>query len=180
MCKFEEWKPLIYNEKKYLISNFGNVLNLNFHNSGKSKLCSQCKDSSGHLQVGINGKMKGVHILVYQTFVGPIPKGYDVHHKDFNPLNNCIDNLELLTHKEHCLLHKPEKVKKYSKPVLQYTLDGDFITEYPSVMEASRQTSIPFTNISACCLNAIRKHKNGNTYKVQSAGGYVWEYKEVA
>ena len=180
MYEFEEWKPLNGNEKKYSISNCGKILNLNWHNLGISKLCSQCKDSSGHLQVGINGKMKLVHILVYQTFVGPIPEGYDVHHKDFNPLNNCLDNLELLTHKEHCLLHKPEKVKKYSKPVLQYTLDGDFITEYPSVMEASRQTSIPFTNISACCNGVVRKRKNGHTYKVKSAGGSIWKWKEVA
>lgn len=176
----EEWKPLEGNENKYLVCNCGKVLNLNWHNSRKPKICSESTDSSGYLQVGINGKMKLVHILVYKTFIGEIPKGYDVHHKDHNKLNNFVENLCLIEHKKHSLEHKEDKVKKYSKPVLQYTLDGQFVAEYPSVMEASRQTSIPFTNISACCNGVVRKHKDGHTYKTKSAGGFVWKYKEVA
>jgi len=34
-----------------------------------------------------------------------VPKGFNIHHKDFNPLNNNIDNLELMTASEHLKLH---------------------------------------------------------------------------
>jgi hypothetical protein len=38
---------------------------------------------------------------MYTTFVGPIPLGYEIHHKDFNPKNNELDNLELVTRWEN-------------------------------------------------------------------------------
>lgn len=36
----------------------------------------------------------------------PIPPGYLIHHADQNPKNNSIDNLMLLTYKEHRAIHK--------------------------------------------------------------------------
>ena len=54
---------------------------------------------------------------------------------------------------------------KLSKKVLQLTKSGEFIREWPSATEASRQLVISQGNICSCC--------NG---KLKSAGGYVWEY----
>lgn len=34
-----------------------------------------------------------------------IPRGYVIHHKDFNPLNNDINNLECMTNADHTRLH---------------------------------------------------------------------------
>lgn len=50
-----------------------------------------------------------------------IPKGYHVHHKDFNPLNNNLDNLELLTNSDHMKLHwKFRKQNKiYEKELIE-------------------------------------------------------------
>ena len=42
-----------------------------------------------------------VHRLVYEAFMGPIPKGMWVNHKDGNKLNNHISNLELTTPKQN-------------------------------------------------------------------------------
>lgn len=53
-----------------------------------------------------------------------------------------------------------------ARPVIQYTLDKEFIQEYQSISEASRKTGIPTSNISYAC--------NG---KLKSAGKYIWEYK---
>ena len=52
-----------------------------------------------------------------------------------------------------------------SKIVLQYTIDGKFIKEYPSCREANRQTSI--SNINCVCVG-----------KRKQAGGFIWKYKE--
>ena len=49
--------------------------------------------------------------------------------------------------------------------VVQLSLDGEFIAEYPSVKEAERITGI--TNISNCCRGYY-----------QSAGGFKWMRKK--
>ena len=55
-----------------------------------------------------NGKRKTakVHRFVYEQAFGPIPKGFDIHHKDENKLNNNLDNLEMISHGGHLSLHK--------------------------------------------------------------------------
>lgn len=47
-----------------------------------------------------------VNRLVYQAFRGPIPAGMEVDHIDGNRLNNHIENLSLVTHKQNCVLKK--------------------------------------------------------------------------
>ena len=56
---------------------------------------------------------------------------------------------------------------KPQKAVLQFSRDGEFIAEYSSLMEAERKTSLPASNICACCKG-----------KLKSTGGYIWKYKE--
>lgn len=53
------------------------------------------------------------------------------------------------------------------KSVLQFTKDGQFIAEYSSIKEASRQTGINSANISQCCLGRLK-----------SAGKSKWYYKD--
>jgi hypothetical protein len=46
-----------------------------------------------------------LHRDVWEYYNGPIPKGYQVHHKDFDIDNNDIENLVCLTIKEHQQIH---------------------------------------------------------------------------
>ena len=48
---------------------------------------------------------KTLHQAVWEHYNGTVLKGCIIHHKDKNPLNNDIGNLELLTKKEHKTLH---------------------------------------------------------------------------
>lgn len=50
-------------------------------------------------------KDKALHRLIFEKNNGEIPEGYDIHHKDENKLNNCISNLELISHSEHTITH---------------------------------------------------------------------------
>ena len=52
-----------------------------------------------------------------------------------------------------------------SKKIMQFTKSGEFIREWPSLSEVSRQLKINCGNICSCC--------NG---KYKSAGGFIWRY----
>ena len=52
-----------------------------------------------------NGLRKYMHRYVWEYYNGKIPKGYEVHHIDFDRSNNDISNLQLLTRAEHRKLH---------------------------------------------------------------------------
>ena len=56
---------------------------------------------------------------------------------------------------------------KLSKKIMQFTKSGEFLREWSSMNEASRQLKINCGNICNCC--------NG---KYKSAGGYIWKYAE--
>ena len=51
---------------------------------------------------------KRLHTYIYEKHNGSIPKGYEIHHIDHNKDNNEIDNLQMLTRKEHNKIHKNE------------------------------------------------------------------------
>ena len=64
--------------------------------------------------------MKKLHRLIFEQIYGEIPHYIHIHHKDCNPLNNCIFNLEPLSKSEHQKLHSFGKNnamygKKHSK-----------------------------------------------------------------
>lgn len=61
---------------------------------------------------------------------------------------------------------KEINVRTKSKPVLQYTLYGEFIKEWPSAREAARALGYSQANISNCC--------NG---RYKQAYGYIWRNK---
>lgn len=58
---------------------------------------------------------------------------------------------------------------KTSKKVAQYTVDGEYVKEYPSTKEAWRITGIDGAHIAACCRG---------TFGYKTAGGYKWSYVE--
>lgn len=53
-------------------------------------------------------------------------------------------------------------------PVIQFDMDGNFIAEYSGIIEAHRKTNVNRTSIGDCC-----------HHKVKTAGGFIWEFKNV-
>lgn len=47
-----------------------------------------------------------LHQEIWKFSNGDIPKGFEIHHKDRNPLNNDISNLECISHSEHKSKHR--------------------------------------------------------------------------
>ncbi len=54
--------------------------------------------NSGYASLGHRGL---VHRLVHETFMGAIPKGFQVDHIDEDKLNNTVENLQLLTRQKN-------------------------------------------------------------------------------
>lgn len=48
---------------------------------------------------------KRLHVYVWEHYNGKIPKGYHIHHKDFDKTNNEPSNLVLLGARDHGVLH---------------------------------------------------------------------------
>ena len=51
----------------------------------------------------VNGKQvrQLAHRWIWEQANGPIPDGYEIHHRDHNPLNNDLDNLMCVTAEWH-------------------------------------------------------------------------------
>ena len=104
--KKEIWKPVKDYEESYEVSNYGNVRSvdrmvkcLNGFEKRKGKVLKQSKNSSGYYVVNLSRKSKLVHRLVAEAFI-PNPNNLPIiNHKDENPSNNNVDNLEWCTYR---------------------------------------------------------------------------------
>jgi hypothetical protein len=74
----------------------------------------------------------------------------------------CFDNCRFIEFNKNT----QERNKRFSKTILQFTLDGNFIREWDSVSMASKRLKINISGIS----NAIN-------FKNKTAGGYLWKTK---
>lgn len=61
-----------------------------------------------------------VHRLVAETFIGEIPHGFHVHHRDQDKTNNAVENLQILSLKEHARAPRgsPALLKMHLRGVL--------------------------------------------------------------
>ena len=74
--------------------------------------------SNKHLQVLLfdkNNKRRvaGVHTVVAMKYL-PFFEGCNIHHKDENPHNNCVNNLEIYTRSDHSKLHAKNGIATYN------------------------------------------------------------------
>ena len=107
----EVWAPISGYEGLYEISNYGRVKTLQrtVNNNGTTVLLAEsvtygslwgdryCKGLS---KDGVR-KQFLAHKLVAEHFLCNKEDKPEVHHKDFDPLNNRVENLEWVTHKEN-------------------------------------------------------------------------------
>lgn len=95
----EEWRD-IEDYPNYEVSNIGRVRNKN-----TGRILSQNDNGCGYLHVSLwkdgKGCSKYVHRLVGEAFI-PNPENKEtINHKDLQPYNNFVDNLEWATYSEN-------------------------------------------------------------------------------
>ncbi len=100
----EEWRPVVGYEGIYEVSSLGRVRRIAWAaNRPKSDggVLKPYVNKGGYVVCRLyhNGhhRLFLVHRLVMAAFVGPIPAGLQVNHRDFVRTNNAVANLEYLT-----------------------------------------------------------------------------------
>lgn len=189
----EEWKniPYPFYADRYLVSDSGKSYSIKWHSIMRNHPNDKgywginlCKDS-------VHSR-KSMSRTVALAFIENTPQNWEeleVNHKDENPANNRVDNLEWMTHEQNCNygnhnshiaasnrgrkmtaeqrarmseLHKGRGVRA----VVQMDRDGNTIAEYSSIIEAATALNIDPGNISSACRG----------YR-PSAGGFLFAYK---
>lgn len=190
MLDDEEWKDIHEFEGLYKISNKGRLMSF-----GDSfwKILSNKNSKGKYLNVVLrrkDGFRKSVkiHKLVYETFIGKntSDKLMYIHHIDGNKQNNCVENLILVSPKEHSRIHsktnahfdsakRKNKTRKEKYMISQLDMKGELIACYESAKEAERKTGVCSRNILQV---ANREPYNDKGSIRKQAGGYIWKFEE--
>jgi hypothetical protein len=124
----EKWLPILGYEGRYEVSSHGRIRSLPRYRRGKSGalvpvagrimvLSVKKPKNNGRTLPYVEVKLRDgsprhvvcksylVHRLVAQAFVGELFEGCHVNHIDGNHTNNYFTNLQILSAKEHGLLH---------------------------------------------------------------------------
>lgn len=150
----EEFRDIKGYEGLYQVSNLGNVKSLGNGNSNNSKeRILKPGNSNGYKRVVLSKnkekKMYCVHRLVAQAFIHN-PNNYPmINHKDENPLNNCVENLEWCTCKyNNNYGNRMAKIqKKNGQKIKCIDLKTQKISFYISIREAAKSFKTGFSSI---------------------------------
>lgn len=167
----EVWKDVKGWEDRYMVSNTGKIYS---KLSNKVKRTAYTNDGHEAIMLNRNGKQFGtfVHRLVAQAFI-PNPNNFPIiNHKDENPSNNNVGNLEWCSYSYNNTYNdihiRSSEGKK--RRVYQYGSDGSLVNEYDSVRNAAKIIGIKSpSNISECC-----------NKKQLTTHGYVFSYSKLS
>lgn len=190
----EEWKPIEWYEGLYEISNKWIIISLvNWRRKiNRVKILKPSITTTWYYFVNLYKhwivRSKMIHRLVALTFIPNPENKPQVNHKDWNKLNNSLENLEWVTSSENVqhawntglrkinencyfIKNKPSKWLFWwkhprSRRVLQYNKEWILIKKFNSLIEAWEYTVISRSSISECC-----------SWKLKSAGGFIWKYE---
>jgi len=70
----------------------------------------------GTVRSPIDGRARPAHRVLWELAHGPIPAGHDVHHRCHNGSCVNVEHLVVLTHAQHCALHRAQEALITSPP----------------------------------------------------------------
>ena len=185
----EEWRDIKGYEGLYQISNLGRIKSFDKVIAQKNNSTAIKKGRILHLSsdgkylfIGLTDsnrvrKNYKVHRLVAFAFpeiCGEWFEGAEVNHKNEIKTDNRAENLEWCTpsfNVNYGTRNQRTSEKNTngfcSKTILQYSLDEQFIKEWPSVSEIQRTLNYSRSFICQVCKN-----------KYKQAYGFIWKYKQ--
>lgn len=165
----EEWRPIV-GYTNYEVSSLGRVRSLGIDKYHPSKILKPWFSNKGYplVDLHLNGKRihKLVSRLVGEAFI-PNPKNLPfINHKDENPKNNRVDNLEWCDAKYNAnygTAIERQRQKVIKAVICTYLKTGEKI-KYPSLTEAEKVTGVNRSKIWGCC-NGVFSQSHGFTFE---------------
>ena len=163
---------MIFDGKKFykhpVFSNYAANKNGEVINVKTGRNMKMSKVGSGYLKFVIcNKKLEKrknyyQHRFVYEVFRGPIPRFFEIDHRNNIKTHNRIKNLQLLTHKQNI-------GKSHNKPIISISIETGEKRRFFSIQEAAIELNINAGNISNyCCQRKYNKtaksKKDGKKY----------------
>lgn len=176
----EQWKDIKGFEEFYQISNFGRIKSkdryLRTCGNGirfvKGRIIKPVICTNGYYEahLRVNGKrtVKMLHRVVAEAFIENPDNLPEVNHKDENPANNHVENLEWCTSKYNANYgtRNQRMVKdKYLKPITMIGYNGEEIKTFKSLKEAAVETGADSSSLIRVCKG-----------KQKTCVGYKWKY----
>lgn len=180
--KGEEWKwinentdifrPNRWESGRYMVSNYGRIKDMI-----KQTMVATKKNASGYWECnltrpdGSKVNNQRIHRIVAMLFCeGRTRSKNRALHLDDNEGNPKADNLKWGTGTENTRMAFTTGANKSGEklgiPIVQLTLEGEYVAEYKSVTEAGSAGEYLRKNINNCCRGRQKSHK-----------GYRWLYK---
>lgn len=174
----EEWKDIEDYEGLYQVSSEGRVKSLKF---GKEKILRYTKANKGYAQLTLSKNSiqttYKIHRLVAEAFIPNPDNKPQIDHINTDRTDNRVENLRWVTPKENC--NNSITIENYSKcklgllnhntkPILQFTKDGEFVKKWDSMSEIEKELGFNHSHLTSCCRQ-----------KKKSAYGYVWMYANI-
>ena len=170
-------------EGLYQVSNLGSIKSLFRY----KKQLKPMPTRNGYLHVQLFknkiGKWFLIHRLVAIAFIPNLSNLPCVNHIDENKTNNCLKNLEWVSVQENNIygtrlermsknldyskrkVNNANQIKAVSKPILQYSKNGDFIKEWSSASELCYvNKDFIISSVRRCCTGE-RKTAHGFIFK---------------
>lgn len=164
----EMWKT-IEEATNYEISNLGNV-----RNTKSGQILNPGVSGNGYKQVSLRMKdsnkfeKRYVHRLVATYWLKNPENKREVNHINLDRTDNRVENLEWITSSDN-QKHKYENgnYKTSNRRIAQLDLEGNFIREFPSVIEAARTLGVQRQGIDLVCRKVPYR---------KTAYGFKWKY----
>lgn len=179
----EIWKDIPDYVGIYQVSNLGNVRSITYQGIPKIRILKPKYHHSGYVMYTLckNKVHKNIyaHVLVARSFIPNQNNKPNINHIDGNKHNNVLSNLEWVSRSENTLHaikylgHNPFSAKgklgakhHASKPILQYSLDGELLKRWDCMSDVQRELNIKVCSIVNCASG-----------RQKTSHGYIWKYE---
>lgn len=157
------WYDIPEYDGKYQINLYGHIRRA-LKNGRYKELHGYIKNSNGRRVVKLNCKEKVVMHLMRDTFIGQLPDGYVLYHKNGILSDDTFSNYGIATRQE--LGRLTGTWNECEMPVVKINSDGEVVEFYKSAREAGRKNFMSYQTI----LDRI----NGKVKSLYAPDGYVY------